>query len=439
MNFNISKYINNVSGLQIFQLLRFGILLLINIVFAKNLSVQDIGIYQTLIFIAGMVTSLWISGIIQSFLPLHKNNKAFTKRLDTDKSPEIFNLFVLITFISLLAFIIVYLFERNIAQIEFHTKSIPYLNLLLAYIFLSGPTYIIEYIYLIKDKPKSIIIYGIISFSVQFILISFPLFFNYGLYYCLWGLIGVTLIRVVWLIALLIKYSKFEISLSFIKEHFSLAVPLILSAILSGSSPYINGIIISSRFDESVFAVFRYGAMELPLVVLLANAFSNAMVNEFNHGNTTKLLRDIKTKSLRMMNYLFPITILFLLTSNWLYPHIFSHDFSKSAGVFNVFLITIISRLIFPQTIIIGLKHTKVIMLASLIEIIVNISLCLILINYYGIIGVAFATFFGFVAERIFLTSYCWIYLKIKPNEYISLPLYFAYSIVTIIVFIFVM
>jgi len=435
VNLNISKYINNISGLQVFQILRFGTLFLINIVFAKYIPINENGNYQTLIFVAGLVTSFWISGLIQSFLTLYKNNKTFGFYDISKKSPKIFNLFILVSFLSLLAFFVVYIFEKNIAEVEFQTENIPYLNLLLIYIFLSGPTYIIEYIYLVKDKPKSVIKYGFISFLVQFILVVSPAIFHYGISYCLWGLIGSTIIRYIWLLFLLLRYSTFVISLNFMKEHFLLALPLILSALLSGSIPYINGIIISSKINKEAFTIFRYGAMELPFVYLFATAFSNAMVQEFSTGNLSELLIKIKNKSLRLMHFLFPVTIIFLLLSNWLYPLIFSHDFTKSAGIFNVFLVLIVSRLIFPQTILIGLKQTRVIMFASLCEIILNTSLSLIFINYYGIIGVAYATFIASVFEKLISVIYCSIYLKINPQQYISLSKYFAYSFITIIVY----
>lgn len=438
MQLKIGKYINNISGLQIFQLIRYGTLFLINIVFAKCLPLHEIGTYQTLIFVAGLFTSFWISGLIQSFLPLFRNSKTFANKPSSGKSPELFNLFLLIFVLSLLAFIAVVIFERQIARVEFHQTSIPYFNLLLAYIFLSGTTFIIEYIYLVAERPGSIIKYGAVSFFIQFVLVTIPLFFNHGIKYCLIGLLVVTLIRLVWVIILLNRYSSFVVSIKFMREHLSLASPLIFSTLLSGFIPYVDGIIISGKLNEEAFAIFRYGAMELPIVYLLATAFSNAMVHEFSSGNISELLEKIKMKSLRLMHFLFPLTIMFLLLSNWLYPVLFSHDFSKSAGIFNVFLVLIISRLIFPQTILIGLKHTRVIMFASFFEIIINIILSLCFIKYFGIIGIAYATFIASVCEKLVSLSYCRIYLQIKPKEYIPLRRYSVYSFFTVMTYILV-
>ena len=211
--------------------------------------------------------------------------------------------------------------------------------------------------------------------------------------------------------------------------------PLILSALFSGFIPYIDGIIISHRFNEEAFAVFRYGAMELPIVYLLATAFSNAMVREFSNLSLRDSLEMIKRRSLKLMHFLFPLTMLFLLVSKWMYPILFSHDFTRSADVFNVFLVLVISRLVFPQTILIGLKRTGVILFASIFEIIFNIVLCFVFIGKFGIVGVAYATFISSFAEKAFSVAYCHYKLKIKPAEYISIKNFLGYSVATAIVY----
>ncbi len=106
---DIKKYVTNVSGLQYFQLLRFGTLFLVGIVFAKSyLSTQDIGRYETFLFLAGSVTFFWLNGIIASLLPVHKNNESFKVYNESDKSPEFFNAFLLLIFFSAIASMLVY-------------------------------------------------------------------------------------------------------------------------------------------------------------------------------------------------------------------------------------------------------------------------------------------------------------------------------------------
>ncbi|HKK68218.1 MAG TPA: hypothetical protein VJ946_08390, partial [Bacteroidales bacterium] len=170
----LSKYINNITGLQFFQLFRFGILLLISIIFSKSsLSQGEIGIYETFLLIAGGVSFFWISGLIQSLMPLFKSNRSHAE--DGENSPVLFNSALLMLFMSTLAGVVVWLADDFLADIlSLHTSSVPYLKILVAYIILSGPNNLIEYIFLLKNQSKKIIIYAVVSLTLQLIFVTTP-------------------------------------------------------------------------------------------------------------------------------------------------------------------------------------------------------------------------------------------------------------------------
>lgn len=435
----LNKYINNISSLQISQLIRFVTLFLIGVIFTKTqLTTSDIGAYEKLLFIASAVSFFWISGLTQSFLPLYGNNKTFNKppAINHDKSPEFFNAFLLICFFSILAFIFVLIFKTYLSQLLNNSQPIKYFNLLLIYILISNPSYFITYFYLLKNKPKQIIQYSFISFSLQLLLVALPSIFGYGIEYCLWGLILISALRIIWLLFLLSRYANFVISIQFIKEHIHLAYPLVLSSLLSGSAKYIDGFLVSYYYDSAKFAIFQYGAREFPLVVILANAFSNAMIPEFSGKiNLSSSLRMIRNKSKQFMHLLFPVTIVLLFVSIWLYPIIFNNNFVESAYIFNIYLLLIVSRMIFPQTILIGLKRSKIILSASVLEIIINVSLSILFINLWGIIGVAIATVVAYFFEKLFLVYLVYKKLNILPTHYIPVKLHLIYSFLTFLAY----
>ncbi|MBN2774646.1 MAG: polysaccharide biosynthesis C-terminal domain-containing protein [Prolixibacteraceae bacterium] len=433
----IGKYLNTISGLQAFQLIRFGSFFLISIIFTKsNLTTEAIGSFEIFLFLATLLCSFWINGLIQSFLPLFSKNNSFGEN-SHKKSPELFNAFLLITFLSLVVILILVFLKNPIAGLLNQTETIPYFYLLLPYIFLSCPAYLIEYIYLLKNKPGWILKYAIITFSVQVLLISAPPVFGYGMEYSIGGLVLMTGVRYIWIIALLFKYAKPIFSPAFISEHLKFGAPLIASALLASSAIYIDGAIVLNKFDTATFAIFRYGAKELPFVVLLANAFSTAVIPEFSGGGKlTEALKKLKTRSANMMHFLFPLTIVFLLTSNWLYPRIFNENFTESAWIFNIYLLLISSRLVFPHHILIRLKKTNIIMYASLAEFVVNATLSIIFIQFWGIEGVAFATVIAYILQKIIWIVYNKSRLKIEPLKYIPITPLVIYSIILAVVFI---
>jgi O-antigen/teichoic acid export membrane protein len=223
------------------------------------------------------------------------------------------------------------------------------------------------------------------------------------------------------------------------KEHLYLGAPLILTSLISGSAQYTDAAIISTVYrDPAIFAWFRYGAKEFPLVLMMANGLSNAMLPEFSTRERMKeSLAKIRVKSKKLMHILFPSAIAMMLITRWLYPRMFNPDFQKSADVFLIYSLLIIPRLVFPQTIIVGRKKTHITLIAAILELALNIPLSLLMIRWgYGIVGVALSTWIVYTVEKFFLTWYVWAKMNIKPSEYIPLKVYAFYSALTAIVFI---
>ena len=421
-----------ISALQFFQLLRYSTLILIGIVFAKSgLSIAEIGQYETFLLIAGAISFFWLNGLIQGFLPL------VTKKDISRKSPVLFNVFYLITGLSVLSGVFLLVFEHSISGFLLKKSSVPYLNYLLIYLLISTPASLVEYIYLIKNQGKSIVRYGIISFALMFLLVIIPPIAGMGIEFSLIGLIAGAVFRLVWLLVLLAKNSAPTFDWMFIKIHLSSSAPLILSMFLSGSAQYIDSFIVTFYFDDATFAVFRYGAREFPLVMLLANAFSTSMLPGFSDRSKLKVnLKKIKQNAQKLGNWMFPLSGLLLLVSHWAFPIIFNVGFAQSATIFNIYLLLIVSRLLFPQTILIGLQKTNLILWASLLEIIVNVTASLCFVQIFGLVGVAYGTVVAYLFEKILLMVFVSKSCQISVSSYLNGSLHLVYSLFLAIEFI---
>jgi hypothetical protein len=417
------------------------VFLIISIVFTKShLTRAEIGQWEMFMFIGGLLTFFWVTGIIQSLLPLYHRNKTFNKLGDngTTKSPEIFNAFLLLCFFSALIFIAGHSIKGSFSVFHY-SGNVPFINLLLIYILLSSPVCLIEYIYLLNNRSYRIFQYGLYTFTAQMLLILTPILLHKDLIWSIWGLLAVTAVRWVWLLVLLRRYTEMKVSWAFMKEHLYLGTPLILTSLISGSAQYTDGVIISAVYkDPAMFAWFRYGAKEFPLVLMLANGLSNAMLPEFSTRERMKeSLTRIKVKSKRLMHFLFPMAIFVMLGTRWLYPRMFNPGFQKSADIFLIYSLLIIPRLVFPQTIIVGRKKTHISLISALLELAFNIPLSLLMIKWgYGLVGVALSTFIVYTIGKIFLISYLWIRMKIRPSEYIPVRIYLLYSLLLGIVFV---
>jgi O-antigen/teichoic acid export membrane protein len=232
--------------------------------------------------------------------------------------------------------------------------------------------------------------------------------------------------------------SEISFNPGFARENLKLGAPLIFATLLSGSAEYIDGFIVTSMFDEQTFAVFRYGARELPLAILLANALNVSLLPSFsNRANIKENLENLKSSVTRLLHLLFPLSAILILLSHSVFPLIFNAGFEKSATIFNIYMMLVVSRIIMPQTILNGMKYTKDILIASVFELILNVSISLFLVSLFGINGVAAGTFFAFIFEKMYLHYALKRKLNINLSEYLPVKLWLLYSTVLMLFFIF--
>lgn len=436
----ISGKLNTIFGLQVFQFLRFLLFWIVSIVITKfNLPLKEISDWEIFIFISGALSYFWVTGIIQSFLPLYKRNLAFIQHHRTPgKSPELFNAFLLLCAFSLIFVALILFSAQNFAIFWRGTGELPYPKLLALYFFTSNTTPLVEYIYLLNNAPRKLLRYGYLFFLLQLAAVCIPLTYGYGVEAALWGLIGVTILRFLWLIRLLVKYAEFKISIPFIQNHLYVGYPIIISTLLSGSAQYIDGIIASIAFTPERFAIFRYGCKELPFVVVMTTALNNALIPTFSiKRDIPFILSEIKRRSLRQMHILFPVSMLVMIFSDFLFRKImFNDSFDGSADIFMVYQLMIISRIVYPQTILLGLKKNTILMKAAILEVFLHLGTSLIFVQFYGATGIPLGSGLVHIVEKFVLIYYVYRQLGIHPNKYIPIRWYVFYSILIILVFI---
>ncbi|MGQ7870844.1 hypothetical protein [Sunxiuqinia sp. sy24] len=426
----LRKYITTISSLQFIQLLRFAVLFLVGVVLVRFYPRHEIGQYESFLFIAGALSFFWLRGVLQTFLALDDEEAKMDVDARNQSSNLYFNSFLLLLGFSTLSVLFLLVFKQQFQAMLNGSAEVPYFYWLLAYLFLASPSNFIEYIFLKKNKTYAIIVYGLVSYGLQLLLVTLPALVGWPIVYSIQALVLVSGLRFIFLLGVLKRYSCFILSWPFLKRHLKLSYPLVGSSLLSGSGQYIDGAIVSHFYNPELFAVFRYGARDFPLVIIMANALSHGMIPSFRRLPLVEVLAQLKANSARLMHWLFPLTLVVLVFSNLLFPLFFTSGFAFSAKVFNVYLLLITLRLIFPQTILIGKQITTVFLFVSFGEIVLNVVLSLIFVQFVGLIGVAYATLIAHLFERIVLVLLVRKKLHISMAEYVPVSLYFAYSIV---------
>lgn len=433
---SLLSYIKNklsINALQTFQLLRFGTTFFVGILLAKffKLSTAEIALYEVLLFLGNFLSFFWISASIKSLLSQYPK---------AEQRPILLNNLAFILFLlGGLAATLLYVFQDFIVQNFTQYEQLPHLELICLMLLFHAPAALIEYIYLLQKKEKAILRYGCLIFSGQLLVIILPLAFNGGLKAVFQGLVLWSFLKFCWLLRLL--YFKNEnssiptIRWQQLKPILFLMFPLSLHMLIGGGMEYVDGFIVTSHFSDSgTFAIFRYGARELPLVTILTAALTATLI-PLAVDNQLLATAKIKSEVDKLANWLFPLTILLMLCSPLLFPMIYNENFAPSARIFNVYLLVISSRLLLPQVIIYAQQHNFVLVWSALIELLINLGLSLYLVQGYGLEGIAFATVIAYLVNKLILIGYNYFTFGIPLRDYLNLPRYLVFNLVLGLVF----
>lgn len=425
--------LNKFNSLQIFHFLRFGTFFLISILLAKvsmiyqhEYGLRLISQYENLMLATSSLTFFWVAGISNTLIPYYQNGDEFVKK------KVLFNAFFLFLIFSIVAGIIVAFMGF------FHDRDKNLFHMFGLVMMLNTPTYIADYIFYLKEKYKSLIIWGIITFTAHILLLCVPLYFKQSLNLGINLLLVLSLVKFNYTIILLMKYSSISINMDLIFDFMKKVLPIMFSVLLAGSMDYINSYIVEFNFSDEEFAMFRYGAKELPVFLILANSLSSVYSGEIaqlsQDGRLNKGLERLKSSSRKLMRWLFPATILLMFASPYLFRYAYNEELLGGYRIFNIFLLLIISRMIYPQTVIMGMMKNKIFYLVSSNYLLINCILSFWFMHLFGLEGIAYATVISFLIEKAMLATYCKMQ-GIDFRSYTPWMEHLVYSILTLVAF----
>ena len=384
-----------------------------------------------LLYIGFTLSTFWVTGLMQGFL-------AHYPQLPEEERPAfLFNAYLLFLLSSSVVLALMLWGKAGVLLVLTGQPELPFYELFAVFLWLNVPSYLVENFYLVLQKPKAILHFGLFAFGLQVLAVLGPVFLGFGLLWSFYALLLLGFLKYAWLILLLVRWGAFKPDLKMAMYWASLSVPLILYSLMGSFNQSFDNWLVNFQYggDEQAFAIFRYGARELPLALALTNAFGSAMLPEVA-ANLDGALSAIREKSLKLFHLLFPLSILLALTSKWVFPLVFNEDFSASVLIFNIFLLVMVSRLIFSRTILVGLNANRMIFYFSLLELAFNVALSFALAPFFGMAGIAIGTVAAHSLEKVLLCWYLYRKFGIGIGQYTNMRWYLAYSTVLILSFV---
>lgn len=420
--------VSTTGAMQVYQLMRVATAWGIGIVLAKSgLNTEQIGQFEYLLFLSTVMTFFWVNGLLQSM-------PAFAAR--ADKSDQFFpTVFWIFTGLAFLVIGIMALTQSWSLPLLTGHSTIDYFSIFAVYLAFSLPAFPVELFYLIRAQPISLVFWGIISFVLHFALLFYPIYV-YGDVKT--GIMGITILaalRFFWAFWISHRGIKPVFDRTLAREFLVFSFPIMATSLLGNLVLMFDQWLVGWYYkDASIFAIYRYGARELPWALALATALGMAMTTEMSR-NLPQGLALLKTKSTRLMHWVFPVAIVGIICTKPLFPILFNPDFSASAPLFTVYLLLSCSRVLLPNSIALAVGETHMLFQVGLAELVLKILLGLVFIHFFGLMGLVVSALICYFFEKIALAFLLWKRHKIAPSDWIELKIYGIYLVILVILF----
>ena len=174
------------------------------------------------------------------------------------------------------------------------------------------------------------------------------------------------------------------------------SIPLGLASVIGIISMKLDKLIVSIYFNPDVFGIYSNGAMEIPFIGLVTGSLTMVSISELSKlckdKNFVKAITLFKRIAIISSYFLFPSMIFFMIYAQDFILFLFGEKFRESYIPFTIYLFLLPIRIIIYGPVLIALGKPTVILIRSIVELIINVILSLILLQYLGYNGVALAT-----------------------------------------------
>lgn len=401
--------------LQIFNVSRQLAVILGSILIARStLSLEEIGIFESLVFLGFVMSIFWYNGLFTAFLKISGETENYT-------SSNSFSAILVVFLISVAIGGGAFIFSDVIGFFFNLSNWNPEYNFFFGYLIFQPPIYFTQGIFIIEKRKKRGYLVTIFYFLSYLLTFGIHFHFDLTLSELLQYLFLMSFCQ--FLFALILVWPFINITSfnkNWVRNWIRFALPLLLYSALGSVSFIFDNWLVNWYYDDkSVYALFRYGARELPLVQAFLIALGSGMIYQLS-TDMEGGLSELKKKTDNLLKWLLPLLIILGLSSPFIFKTVLGESFQSSAYIFNIYLLLLFSRMIYSNVVIISLGKTKWLNIGLLIELVINFILSFILIKYWGIIGVAIATVIAFFSEKLIFMYYLRREHQLSPGKYLS-------------------
>lgn len=410
MNSVLSRISNldHIRAYQIFSLSRKGALLLLGIALTKmNWALSEIGIWEGLLFSSTLLASFALEALFKVYL---------SQTGDEKSARNSFKWLFKSCLLYVLAVNVIWALGKPVLEfLLLPPIEWSWLAPFLLFNFVWLPTLALPIYFLSCKNSKGLILlaaYYLLGFPLAFVVsdafFQLPEHAILGLIIWAFPLFGLAL-------RLFFSLPPNQMAGKGVMKRW---LSLSFYGVLASGAIMFDSWLVQWWFpDPSVFAIFRYGAREFPLVSTLAVALSSAMIPTLLADRELGLSQ-LRTRTRRIAVFLYPISLILIVVAEPLFIWVFSEEFAPAAPIFSAYLLLIMSQLILTNAIILARHRDSWLSRAALFELALNVIFSFLFVKYWGLQGIAWATVIAFLAEKILLAYWLRKYERISIWSY---------------------
>ncbi len=399
--------LKNTLALLVSKLVPSLLLTLINVLFSRFLSQNEYGIYQTVwtyLSIFVIISTFGLPRYILTYGSLYQYSKGMIYRL--------------IAFVFLLTIV-----PLTFYLIFFDSVFSNWTIFLFILLLISQSIYLIQEANVLSLTANKLLIvsnvsYAILLFAAHLLL----LFIGYSIDLCLMMIIGVSIIRnVIIFLSVKNQFTKEQL-LSTFKERLQL-VWFGINDTLQILTKWIDKIILVLILPSAEYAIYFNGTYEIPLIGMGLSAFQTILTTQSAKADSTEAtnIALFNTAAMFMSGILFPLFAFCVLFADEIIFILFGSKYVESASLFAITALLIPMR-ICNYTVLLQLKSRgDIILIGSLIDFAVAITLMIFLYPISGLNGLALSIVIAtYIQAAFYLVKISSIY---KTRLSILLPL----------------
>lgn len=219
-------------------------------------------------------------------------------------------------------------------------------------------------------------------------------------------------------------YMEGRFQASILRDIFHIGFPLYLVELLGASYTYISGFVISTRLNESQYAIYRNGSVEIPVIGALYGTISMIFMSDLMRHIQDRSFKKVAETKRKIMTstavFIFPVAFFFIFFSREFILLYLSEKYIGSYIVFIIFTMALLIRLQNYTDILILMKKSVYVLISFIVFMVLNIGLNLWLSGIWGIIGCAMATIVSVYILAGLQLHFTVRQLKVNYTDYID-------------------